>query len=131
MNAILVSLILTAPPDWNMAVAPCPPHEFVMCDTVPPPELVMVAPPLSVFAPKPVAAHAGYPVRGNWWTHPGATNRVELIEHLMQGVHRGKFSREWLNTLTMPQLESLHSDDHEGKVRYAQPVLRPASKSPS
>lgn len=60
---------------------------------------------------------SNYPVRSAWWTFPGNT-REDMIEHLQEGFHAGKFSEQWLETLTWPELNSLHSDDHEGKVRW-------------
>lgn len=67
------------------------------------------------FNPKPV--QATYPTRGSWWTFPGNT-REQLIYHLQLGEHAGKFDSRWLQTLTMAQLQSLHSDDHERRVNW-------------
>lgn len=58
-------------------------------------------------------ARAGYPVRGSLWTHPG-----NVKAHLMTGVHQGKWTAEWVNSLTNLEAESLHSDDHEGRVDW-------------
>lgn len=60
----------------------------------------------------PPTPSRSYPTRGNWWTHPGSS-RPDLIAHLSSGVHGGYFKREWLDTLSMSQLESLHSDHHD------------------
>jgi hypothetical protein len=54
----------------------------------------------------------GYPVRGNWWT--GCPNWT----HLTTGIHAGSFPVEWLKTLTNAEVQSLHSDQHENKVRW-------------
>lgn len=64
----------------------------------------------------PQSAAADYPVRGGWWSHPGG-GRAGLINHLMNGQHAGKFSRSYLDSLDMAELESLHSDDHERRLK--------------
>jgi hypothetical protein len=67
-------------------------------------------------APKKTAtavARVGYPVRQNWWFHP-----AEIHAHLKSGEHKGKWPAEWVDGLTGPEAESLHSDDHEGRVRW-------------
>src|SRR5580765_5722208 len=56
---------------------------------------------------------AGYPLRGNHWTHPG-----EIHAHLLTGEHRGKWPAEWVRGLTNAEAEALHSDDHEGRVKW-------------
>lgn len=61
-----------------------------------------------------------YPIRGNWWT--GCDSWV----HLTKGEHRGKYSPAWLQSLSWDELQSLHSDDHERRVKM-QYVVRPAS----
>lgn len=62
-----------------------------------------------------VQTSGGYPVRGNWWSHSDGN----LRRHLMSGQHRGKFEAAWLNSLSGAELESLHSDDHEGRVKWS------------
>lgn len=58
-----------------------------------------------------------YPDRDDYWTHPTAHDREGLIRHLLaEGMHRGRFSEMYLRSLTTAELESLHSDDHEGKA---------------
>lgn len=57
---------------------------------------------------------SSYPVRGNWWGHPG-----NVKHHLKTGFHAGKFDHSWIDSLTNAQAESLHSDDHEGRVQMA------------
>lgn len=54
----------------------------------------------------------GYPIRANVWT--GCSHWT----HMDQGEHRGKFDREWLKGLTWNELQSLHADDHEGRVKW-------------
>lgn len=54
----------------------------------------------------------------NAWTFPGST-RAELIAHLDDGEHAGKFDREQLAGMTFDELRALHADDHEGVVDWA------------
>lgn len=65
---------------------------------------------------KPAAVPKGsspkYPIRGSWWT--GCPD----WQHLATGEHRGKFDPTWLKGLSNAELQSLHSDDHEGKVKW-------------
>lgn len=56
----------------------------------------------------------GYPVRGNLWSHPG-----NVHAHLKSGQHAGKWSSAWIDSLTRQEAESLHSDDHEGRVKWS------------
>lgn len=60
-----------------------------------------------------------YPIRDRWWT--GCSSWRHLAD---ASAHRGKFDRDWLQDLTWPELQSLHSDDHENKVQWAY-VVRP------
>lgn len=69
---------------------------------------------------KSTPARRGYPVRGGWWT--GCPNWT----HLTRGEHTGQFDHAWLRTLSNAELQSLHSDAHEGRVKWAY-VVRPAS----
>lgn len=61
----------------------------------------------------------GYPTRGSWWTvgrrHPG---KESMVRHLSGGLHKEKFSLNWLDTLDRAQLHALHSDDHENRVQW-------------
>ncbi len=76
---------------------------------------------------EPVASvKTGYPIRGNWWTHPG-----EIHAHLMSGEHRGKWSSEWVRSLTNAEAESVHSDDHEGRVKWDYVSGRASTKAAS
>lgn len=59
---------------------------------------------------KPVA-HRGYPHRATWWTHPG-----NIRQHFM-ATHAARFDQAWLAQLTDYELECLHSDIHEGRVK--------------
>lgn len=53
-----------------------------------------------------------YPVRGSWWT--GASS----YRHLLTGPHAGRFNENWLKRLSYEEIQSLHSDHHEGKVKW-------------
>ena len=67
-----------------------------------------------------------YPVRGGWFTGPNGymIGREAMIAHLQSGEHYGKFNPNWLNTLSNEEVQSLHSDDHQHKVKW-QYVIRP------
>ncbi len=60
-----------------------------------------------------------YPLRGSWWTG------CDSWQHLAVGEHTGKFDPTWLASLSNEELQSLHSDDHEKKVKWDF-VVRPA-----
>lgn len=60
----------------------------------------------------PVSAFPHYPLRSSYWS--GCPNWT----HLTVGPHRGKFDSEWLKGLSNPELQSLHADDHEGRVKW-------------
>lgn len=65
---------------------------------------------------------------GSQWTFPGST-RDDLIRHLQDGLHRGKFTLSQLNQMTFSQLRQLHSDDHVGRVAWGQlPACPPGRK---
>lgn len=53
-----------------------------------------------------------YPTRGGLWSGCGSW------KHLTQGEHRGKFDPTWLQGLSWNELQSLHSDDHDGRVKW-------------
>jgi len=55
---------------------------------------------------------AFYPIRGNWWSGCGSW------QHLTQGEHRGKFDPAWLSRLSWAEIQSLHSDDHDHRVKW-------------
>ncbi len=65
----------------------------------------------------------GYPVHQTRWTYPG-----EIHSHLKTGQHAGKWPAIWIDTLTRQQAESLHDDDHEGKVQWQYVPARPPAK---
>lgn len=74
-----------------------------------------------------------YPVRGDWWTGPNGASPLgygDGVRHLQGGEHRGKFDPQWLASLNAQQLNSLHSDDHEGRVKW-QYAKRPSIVSAS
>lgn len=74
---------------------------------------------------------ANYPIRNGWWTG------CDGWRHMTQGVHAGKYDPAWLQALSWDELQSLHSDDHEGRVkqsyvnRYAKPAPVAALSSAS
>jgi hypothetical protein len=61
----------------------------------------------------------GYPMRAKntWYTHPGPSTAANMVQHLSTGQHGHKFSPLWLQSLTVAELESLHSDDHDGRLK--------------
>lgn len=63
-------------------------------------------------ADAPKAVLNGYPLRGGYWT--GCPN----WRHMTQSVHAGRFPVDWLQSLSWDELQSLHSDDHEGRVKW-------------
>lgn len=70
--------------------------------------------PDPVVEPLKQVVNGHYPVRGSWWSHPG-----DIRSHLVNAPqHRGKFDVAWMNSLSVPELKSLHSDDHEGRVKW-------------
>ena len=82
---------------------------------------------VSVGPPKPAApivqaapVRIAYPLRRSWWSGCGSW------QHLTVGEHRGKFDHAWLASLTWSEVQSLHSDDHEGRVKWKY-VVRPAA----
>lgn len=80
------------------------------------PAVARYAPPTPTGQSVPGAG--AYPVHPVTWHIIGsAETRQDLIHHLSSdGIHRGKFSRAWLETLSRAQLMSLHHDDHEGRA---------------
>lgn len=101
-------------------------------DVPEPPRPMVPARPTS--QPAGVRQHSAgyYPVHANRWNVLGDWNpsRAKLIAHLQEhSNHAGKFDLGWLNTLSVEQLKSLHSDDHDGRVRTAY-LPPPQSQSP-
>jgi len=68
------------------------------------------------------AKDIGYPVRGNYWSVGSnwSPSRSQVEYHLLySSQHAGKFSRSYLAQLDWRELQSLHSDDHENRVKWA------------
>lgn len=56
--------------------------------------------------------------RGVTWHYSGGDSKESLIEHLLRdGIHKGKFSKDYLSRLSKDALVQLHSDDHNGVLR--------------
>lgn len=53
-----------------------------------------------------------YPVRGSWWSG------CRSWQHLTTGPHAGKFDSAYLQKLSWEELQSLHSDSHEGRTKW-------------
>lgn len=79
--------------------------------------------PVATKASKVASVLTGYPVRpsSSWWT--GCSSWT----HMTTSVHAGKFPSTWLQSLSSAELQSVHSDDHEGKVKWAYVPGRAAS----
>lgn len=61
----------------------------------------------------------GYPLRGRYWYMNQNFNpsKSQLVYHLKyENIHRGVFDNEYLESLEMAELQSLHADHHEGSV---------------
>jgi len=69
--------------------------------------------------PVPTQTKIGYPLRAACWSGCGSW------QHMTKGEHAGKYSSQWLKSLTWQELQSLHSDDHEGRVKWEY-VIRPS-----
>ena len=67
---------------------------------------------------------------GNPNTHSRRWTGLSGWQHLNSGQHRGKFDVAWLQTLTWAELQSLHDDDHEGRVKWEHAVRGNAKASP-
>lgn len=102
MNRLLITLLLLIPLNANAGVVY---HEASPAPAV----------------KKPF--RSGYPTRRNLWSHPG-----EIHAHLLSGEHRGKFDPDWIRLLSKQEAESLHSDDHDGRVQWKF-VVRPGWKT--
>ena len=74
---------------------------------------------LQKFAPGQPQLQSCYPTHPQRWNVAGNWNpsREQLVAHLMGGQHAGKFTAAYLNGLSIPELKSLHDDDHEGRVQ--------------
>jgi hypothetical protein len=53
-----------------------------------------------------------YPLNNRRWSGCGSW------QHLASGPHAGKFDPQWLAGLSWAELQSLHSDDHEGRTQW-------------
>lgn len=117
MNAILLAAVLCGGDlaDWLNDGGTIP-VRAVSFDAIGQTQRVRVA------VVQPAVVYA-YPTRGGNWTFPGS-GRQDLIHHLLtDGIHRGSFSRAQLEAMSYAQLRALHSDQHEGRVRWS--YLRP------
>ncbi len=79
-----------------------------------------------------IKARVGYPVRADWNNTNGDTlwfvPPQSRVEHMAGGAHYGKYDRAWLQGLTHPEIESLHKDDHAGRV-HSEFVVRPTARA--
>ena len=77
-----------------------------------------------------VTTSGNYPLRGNWWSVDGkwSASKSYLLSHLRNNRnHRGKFfQRHKLESWSYAELQSLHSDDHEGVRRSKTSVTKPS-----
>lgn len=65
-----------------------------------------------------------YPTRSRWWS--GCSG----WRHLTVGQHAGLFDHEWLASLTNEEVQSLHSDHHEGRTKWEY-VVRATKEKPA
>jgi len=76
-----------------------------------------------------VVTSGNYPLRGNWWSVEGRWNpsKTMIINHLRQHPNHAKksFQRENLEAWSYEELQSLHSDDHEGRIRKTIAATKP------
>lgn len=127
---VLIALLLLASPavaqtplDISIAIAIAEAEAASKPDVVPDNHKPTVAAPAKDKTPvQSNAARSGYPIRGSWWT--GCPNWT----HLTRGEHAGLFDHAWLQSLSNAELQSLHSDHHEGRTKWAY-VVRPAAKA--
>lgn len=133
MYAIAAAFLMTfdmiggEPPSFDMIGSA--PVVVVKVVTQPVVQPQRIAPPSNASEPPKVKGHQ-YPVRGGHWSVNGdwTPSKAELIRHLMaDGMHRGKFSQQYLESLSREELLSLHDDDHEFKVD-AKFVQRPSQQ---
>jgi hypothetical protein len=90
-----------------------------MADSYQPPKVFVPPVAVVVKAEEPrkpvrkVLERLRYPLRPirNYWSGCGDWT------HMATGEHAGKYPTEWLRQLTWDELQSLHSDDHEKRVR--------------
>ncbi len=65
-----------------------------------------------------------YPLRSRWWSGCGSWR------HLTIGEHAGKFDHAWLAQLSNAELQSLHSDDHDRRVKWDYVIRGSAAAKP-
>lgn len=83
-------------------------------------EVEAVEPPAAEPQPWPT-----YPLRSNNWTYPG-----NIRNHFL-GTHADPFDREWLAAQSDASLIALHSDVHQGRVKWEFTVrAKPTAKMP-
>lgn len=76
----------------------------------------------------------GYPVHaGVRWTGPDGRFGSATAGHLSgHPNHANKFPADWLKTLSHAEIQSLHDDDHDGKVKWEYvPGHAPAPAKPA
>jgi hypothetical protein len=86
-----------------------------------PPMGIIDEPPAAIVVVKKAApARTGYPVHaGIKWTGPDGRIGSASASHLSNHPnHANKFPADWLKTLTHAEIQSLHDDDHDGKVKW-------------
>lgn len=76
-----------------------------------------------------VAKPGGYPLREKLWSGL-PKDRLGAVVHLSTGEHAGKYDLKWLATLRWDELNSLHSDDHEGCVSPSAKLAKPIVPAP-
>lgn len=114
----------------DLSAFDAPPISLQAFDAVPHVDLSAFDEPQTP-AVKPSQRALDYPQRSNNWTHPG-TDKAGLINHLMTHPnHGGKFDSTMLLGLDYRELESLHSDDHEGRVKPVQVAAIKSSSPPA
>jgi thiol-disulfide isomerase/thioredoxin len=81
--------------------------------------------PVTVEPERATVARSGqYPLTGGWWSVEGQWNPSKsfLISHLTtHSNHAGRFARRrgWLETLSISELQSVHTDDHTGRLKWS------------
>lgn len=92
--------------------------------------------PVTVEPEKATVARSGhYPLTGGWWSVEGHWNpsKAFLISHLTRhSNHASRFAkrRAWLETLSIAELQSVHTDDHTNRLKWNY-IERQASSIPA
>lgn len=76
-----------------------------------------------------VAKSGGYPLREKLLSGL-PKDRLGAVVHLSTGEHAGKYDLKWLATLKWDELNSLHTDEHEGCVSPAAKLVKPIVPPP-